>query len=1109
MSSIRSGVDRAWMALERAVSGLRRRAADTAPGQRLAERGRERLIATSPWFDAEWYLEAHDDLVDVDPLTHFLLHGEREGRDPSADFDTPAYVWCNPGAEGTALTHFLTNAEPGQRPEHVVDMSRPVLAERWFEPAWYADRHPDLADDLVGLDATSATAIAWRHYRTCGGTPGPFFDREDFEIRNGVLATPEPLTAWDARRGGEVAPGRVPTFSSPDRRGPLVRPEILTREQLAQVKVAVTIHAFHLDLLDELLERVRWIPGRVSVFVTTNEIDQIGHIDERITAVVGDVPRAVRFTPNAGRNFGPLLAGLDHDLRANDVVLHLHTKKSLASGSEQREWRHHLLDGLLPSPAGAQAIVSALATDDAPDADFVDAIADRPARPIGLIHTTTWPGLPTFANHWLGNRGLGEQLFSALGLDPADASGWLDYPVGGMFWARTDTLVPLLDLTIQFAEFGEELGQTDRTLAHAIERVIPAAADVAGFDTVELDVPSGEWRLGHSDRNAERMGSFDADALASLDHELGEADVVSVDLFDTLLLRPTTDPDGLFDLLVDDLAAATSISSDEAARVVSARRSAEHRLRTAPDPAGDITLAEIEGAMVDAGTDASLARQLIDAELALEHRLAIPRIWLIERLRRLRAERPDVRIVLVTDTTQPAEAIDDLLVRIGADGIFHERYVSNDRRARKDHGTLWELVERAETPTRLLHLGDNPTSDLQQASDRGHHWFQTPAPGEVPAIGGVELRRIGPTGLDSRRRATEFLAGHGLASLAASAQASTSGTSWSADAFGYGVVGPMITAFARWSLEVAAEHGLEVLLFGGRDGHLVHEAALRLAPLLPDAPEPVYFPISRRMALGASLAAADGLATALDAAPWSGPLGGLAVARLGLDLPADLAATHVELPADRSQVIALLSDVDLSAHGRAEAAGLIAALDAAAGTDGTVGLVDLGYSGTILRSLRRVVERPIIGLFGASTAAIDDLADTHSCFTIDARVGHGDFIYDHAKVWEVLCSRVDDQAGSYRLDDGHVVLDTVVGTAPPADVAEVVERVQATALSFVDAHLDRFGPRWLAAPIDAPSVRRSFQVAVGRGVPDPSELFASLTMDDGFRNLDRIPLDAD
>ena len=57
----------------------------------------------------------------------------------------------------------------------------------------------------------------------------------------------------------------------------------------------------------------------------------------------------------------------------------------------------------------------------------------------------------------------------------------LDFPVGSMFWARSAALRPLLDLELSFEDFPAEVGQTDGTLAHAIERLYFYACEKSGL----------------------------------------------------------------------------------------------------------------------------------------------------------------------------------------------------------------------------------------------------------------------------------------------------------------------------------------------------------------------------------------------------------------------------------------------------------------------------------------------------------------------------------------------------------------------------------------------------------------------------------------------------
>ena len=63
----------------------------------------------------------------------------------------------------------------------------------------------------------------------------------------------------------------------------------------------------------------------------------------------------------------------------------------------------------------------------------------------------------------------------------------LDFPFisGSMFWARTDALLHILNLQLSKDDFEEELGQTDGTMAHAIERLFLYSAILKGYQYIE------------------------------------------------------------------------------------------------------------------------------------------------------------------------------------------------------------------------------------------------------------------------------------------------------------------------------------------------------------------------------------------------------------------------------------------------------------------------------------------------------------------------------------------------------------------------------------------------------------------------------------------------
>ncbi len=80
-----------------------------------------RQIRRSSLFDAEYYLANNPDvrIVGVDPAEHYLIHGWRECRDPSAAFSTSQYLLDNPGvarAGVNPLVHFLQHGVRGGHP---------------------------------------------------------------------------------------------------------------------------------------------------------------------------------------------------------------------------------------------------------------------------------------------------------------------------------------------------------------------------------------------------------------------------------------------------------------------------------------------------------------------------------------------------------------------------------------------------------------------------------------------------------------------------------------------------------------------------------------------------------------------------------------------------------------------------------------------------------------------------------------------------------------------------------------------------------------------------------------------------------------------------------
>lgn len=230
-------------------------------------------------------------------------------------------------------------------------------------------------------------------------------------------------------------------------------------------RIAVLVHAYYTDLLEEIVSHLRRIPCPADVYVSTDEEAKRATIEAAFEGWAGSVE--IRIFPNRGRNIAPQMVGFRDVFDRHDLLLLLHTKASVHT-AELAGWRRATLDGLLPSERAVRSLLEVF--ERLPSLG----IAAPPIYPEVRVHMT-WG--PNFA----ASRDLADRLGIALSPDSP-----LDFPAGVMFWARPAALKPLLDLGLGFEDFAPEAGQKDATLAHAIERLYFHACELAGLRWIRI-----------------------------------------------------------------------------------------------------------------------------------------------------------------------------------------------------------------------------------------------------------------------------------------------------------------------------------------------------------------------------------------------------------------------------------------------------------------------------------------------------------------------------------------------------------------------------------------------------------------------------------------------
>jgi lipopolysaccharide biosynthesis protein len=90
-------------------------------------------------------------------------------------------------------------------------------------------------------------------------------------------------------------------------------------------------------------------------------------------------------------------------------------------------------------------------------------------------------------NDWDENLHLARELASRLGIPRLPTH--FDFPMGTMFWARPAALAPIFDLGMSWEDYPAEPTPIDGTVLHALERLLPFAAERAGFGYATVHIP--------------------------------------------------------------------------------------------------------------------------------------------------------------------------------------------------------------------------------------------------------------------------------------------------------------------------------------------------------------------------------------------------------------------------------------------------------------------------------------------------------------------------------------------------------------------------------------------------------------------------------------------
>ena len=1007
-----------------------------------------------------------------------------------------------------AVTHRLRNLIKAARNLSLRKLRNGLRARRnyaavqrsgLFDADGYRRANPDIHE--AGLDPLRHyLVLGWRE----GRRPGPAFDPDYYNYANPDLAKAglNPLFHYvvygrregrDMRAEGEWFPPATGS-GSPRETAPILPPPEL--DPAGPPRIAVMVHSFYPDVFAMLCPKLAKLPGRFTLLVSTPSAETKRAVEATIAAHGLNAAVDVRVTPNRGRNFAPMLSEFSQIILGHDLLLHLHTKKSLHNaGGEQAAWRDDIFAGLIGDDGVADSVIGLF--------------MQRPE--VGVIFTRTFRHMAYWANHWLQNTAQGRSLFARLGVGEYNLRGYIDYPVGGMFWARVQAIAPLFQAGLTYSDFPEEAGQLDGTIAHAIERSFVDIARSRGYIFAEADPDENLYRLGWSDKNLER---YELNSPSRLAAQIARADLISFDLFDTVLLRPSLSPDAVqryAGLLLER-------EMPGGADFFSARKAAETAARAAQGYEGDVGLDVIYQQMRDAGWDAARLARARVLEIEIECRLVLTRQPVVSALRAAKAA--GKRVIAVSDTYFDPSEINALLTAAGIDGLFDEIVLSSQSNARKDRGDLWTLLKAREGQRAYwLHIGDNEVSDMQRAGDLGLAVFHTMNPVTLLLQKGVFSASTVQAVEEEKSWADALLLGPAAARLGADpfpaggalgpAQITT------AHDLGYCVYGPALFAFCAWLVAQPSLRALDRVYFLSREGWALQPIydALRAGLDEGALPPSRYLHISRRAVMLASQTRQFNPETVIDGPEFKGNLAGLLMARLGFEIPADAGldgAASIQLPGDAAVVRDALEQLkdQIQAQAATEAPALAAYL-AQQGLDAksSVGVVDIGYRATIQKGLQTALGRGLAGFYQATFPEAAETAMPQADGSTGSAVGYfGDSIdplgeapiVRHAILIEAFLTAPEGQLDHFDVN--------AAGTAEPvfqpgrrtAEEIAVLAQLHAGALAYANDLISWYGPSLLDLTFDPAAALAPLQAFARGRITAPKAVLGTLRVDDAF-----------
>ena len=225
------------------------------------------------------------------------------------------------------------------------------------------------------------------------------------------------------------------------------------------ITIAIQIHVFYEEILPRIINKINNFPFEYDLYISTISQEKKEIIETYLKDL--DVNKyEIKIYENKGRDVYPFIRQMRTKYKKYKYICHLHTKKSTHKKLLGSKWSVYLYNNLI----GDKNIIKDILYD-----------FERYDK-LGFIFPEAYyeiiKGIKDFEDarlslHAINNNYLNFILKRIFHKNQV-VGNKIVFPLGDMFWAKSKAIYQIFNVKLKYPE---ELGQTNETIMHAIERL--------------------------------------------------------------------------------------------------------------------------------------------------------------------------------------------------------------------------------------------------------------------------------------------------------------------------------------------------------------------------------------------------------------------------------------------------------------------------------------------------------------------------------------------------------------------------------------------------------------------------------------------------------------